>query len=52
MSSIQWVGQSQETEEDTGVGGGGGAVYLLTLLIPVNTLGTFKVMNKLMPPLL
>lgn len=22
MSSIQWVGQSQETEEDTGVGGG------------------------------
>lgn len=23
VSSIQWVGQSQETEEDTGVGGGG-----------------------------
>lgn len=24
MSSIQWAGQSQETEEDTGVGGGEG----------------------------
>lgn len=40
VSSIQWAGQSQETEEDTGVGGrgmctGGGRALRLSLNQPV-----------------